>query len=631
MAKKLLIVESPAKVKTIRGFLGEDFIVAASLGHIRDLPDRELGLEPGSLRPHYEVLPGKSEVVRRLKGLVKGAAALYLATDPDREGEAIAWHLIEVLKPRCPVYRVTFNTITEAAVKTALQSPRRLDMALVNAQQARRIVDRLVGYELSPLLWGRFEGEGLSAGRVQTVGLRLVVEREPAIQSFQPEAYWTLDVDFEARDGTFTARLIRWRGAEVALKDEATTRTIMTTLSTAHFSVQSITHQERERRPRPPFTTSTLQQAASTLLGFSPEKTMRLAQELYEGVDLGGRHLGLITYMRTDAVQVAPEAQRAAADFIRAAYGDAYLPAKPPSYQAKQSAQEAHEAIRPTEVTRVPDRVEGALSDDLHALYALIWSRFVASQMTAARFAETTVMVSTDNAAVFRARGRTPLFEGFLRVYAHEEEKADSDDNPDIKPLPELRQGEGLLLTGWSPVERFTRPPGRYTEASLIQALETQGIGRPSTYANTLATLKARGYIEVGKDRKLLPTTRGAVICEFLTTQFTDLFAYDFTARLESDLDTIAEGGADWVAVLRRFWQTLQPQLQTVAALPTTSPKQPSATGEVCPECGQPLRQRTGKNGTFLGCSGYPDCRYTCPLETANTIHRSSSKRRKTR
>lgn len=631
MAKKLLIVESPAKVKTIRGFLGEGFIVAASLGHIRDLPERELSIDLSSFRPHYTVLPGKSEIVRRLKGLVKGTAVLYLATDPDREGEAIAWHLIEVLKPRCPVYRVTFNTITEAAVKTALQSPRRLDMALVNAQQARRIVDRLVGYEISPLLWGRFEGEGLSAGRVQTVGLRLVVEREQAIAAFQPEAYWTLDVDVEARDGTFTARLIRWRGAEVALKDEATTRAIMTALGAAHFSVQSIAHQEKARHPLPPFTTSALQQAASTLLGFSPEKTMRLAQELYEGVDLGGRHLGLITYMRTDAVQIAPEAQRAAADFIRAAYGDTYLPPKPPSYKAKQSAQEAHEAIRPTEVTRAPDQLKEILSDDLHMLYALIWSRFVASQMAAARFAETTVMVSADDAAVFRARGRTPLFDGFLRVYAHEEVKADTGDSPEESPLPELRQDEGLLLTGWSPVERFTRPPGRYTEASLIQTLETQGIGRPSTFASTLATLKARGYIEVGKDRKLLPTARGAVICEFLTTQFTDLFAYDFTARLESDLDTIAEGGADWVAVLRRFWQTLQPQLQTVEAVPTTSPKQPSATGKVCPECGQPLRQRTGKNGSFLGCSGYPDCRYTRPLETANTTHRSSSKRRKTR
>lgn len=630
MAKNLLIVESPAKVKTIRGFLGNDFIVAASLGHVRDLPDRELGVEPGSLRPHYEVLPGKSEIVRRLKGLVKGAAALYLATDPDREGEAIAWHLVEVLKPRCPVYRVTFTTITEAAVKAALQAPRRLDMALVNAQQARRIVDRLVGYEISPLLWGRFEGEGLSAGRVQTVGLRLVVEREQAIAAFQPEAYWTLDVDVEARDGTFTARLIRWRGAEVALKDEATTRAIMTALGSAHWLVQSITHQEKARHPLPPFTTSTLQQAASTLLGFSPEKTMRLAQELYEGVDLSGRHLGLITYMRTDSLHIAPEAQRAAADFIRAAYGDGYLPPKLPSYKAKQSAQEAHEAICPTEVTRAPDQLKEILSDDLYALYALIWSRFLASQMTAAQFAETTVMVSADD-AVFRARGRTALFDGFLRVYAHEEEKADSEDNPDIKPLPELRRDEGLLLTGWSPVERFTRPPGRYTEASLIQTLEKQGIGRPSTYASTLTTLKVRGYIEVGKDRKLLPTARGAVICAFLTTQFTDLFAYDFTARLESELDAIAAGSADWVAVLRRFWQTLQPQLQTVAAVSPTSPKQLTAAGESCPECGQPLRQRTGKNGSFLGCSGYPDCRYTRPLEIANTTHRSSSKRRKTR
>jgi DNA topoisomerase-1 len=630
MAKKLLIVESPAKVKTIRGFLGEDFIIAASLGHIRDLPERELGVEPDGFRPHYKVLPGKSEIVRRLKGLVKSAAALYLATDPDREGEAIAWHLVEVLKPRCPVFRVTFNTITEAAVKAALQSPRRIDMALVNAQQARRIVDRLVGYEISPMLWGRFDGEGLSAGRVQTVGLRLVVERERAIAAFQPEAYWTLDVDVEAREGTFTARLIRWRGAEIALKDEATTRAIMTVLGAAHWSVQSITHQEKERRPQPPFTTSTLQQAASTLLGFSPEKTMRLAQELYEGIDLSGRHVSLITYMRTDAVHVAPEAQRAVAAFIRAAYGNDYIPPKPPNYQAKPSAQEAHEAIRPTDVTHVPNGVKKALSDDHHALYSLIWSRFVASQMAAARFAETTVMVSADDAAVFHARGRTPLFDGFLRVYAHEEEKASDDHQSDEKPLPELRQSEGLLFTGWIPVERFTRAPGRYTEASLIQALEKQGIGRPSTYASTLTTLKVRHYIEVGKDRKLLPTARGVVICEFLLTQFADLFAYDFTARLESELDAIADSQADWAAVLRRFWQTLQPQLQTVAAVPPTSPKQPSATGEVCSECGQPLVRRKGKNGIFLGCSGYPDCRYTCPLDAAKPNHRSSSKRRRT-
>jgi DNA topoisomerase-1 len=628
MAKNLLIVESPAKVKTIRGFLGEAFIVAASLGHVRDLPDHELGLEPGSFRPRYEVVPGKSEVVRRLKGLVKGATALYLATDPDREGEAIAWHLVEVLKPRCPVFRVTFNTITEAAVKAALQSPRRIDMALVNAQQARRIVDRLVGYELSPLLWGRFEGESLSAGRVQTVGLRLVVERERAIAAFQPEAYWTLDVDVEAREGTFTARLIRWRGAEVALKDEATTRAIMTALGTAHWLVQSITHQEKERRPLPPFTTSTLQQAASTLLGFSPEKTMRLAQELYEGVDLGGRHLGLITYMRTDAVQIAPEAQRAAADFIRAAFGDAYLPAKPSSYHAKQSAQEAHEAIRPTEITRVPNKMQGTLSDDLHALYALIWSRFLASQMAAGRFAETTVMVSADD-AIFNARGRTTLFDGFLRMYAHEEEKEASDDRPDEKSLPELRHGEGLLVIGWSPVERFTRTPGRYTEASLIQALEKQGIGRPSTYASTLATLKVRGYVEIGQDRKLLPTAHGEVICAFLTSQFTDLFAYDFTARLENEMDAIAHNKADWVAVLRRFWQTLQPQLQTAAALPIIASKQPSAAGEACPECGQRLMPRKSKNGNFLGCSGYPDCRYTRSLDAVKPNRRSSTKRRK--
>jgi DNA topoisomerase-1 len=634
MAKKLLIVESPAKVKTVRGFLGDEFIVAASLGHIRDLPGHNLGVEVANgFRSTYEVLPGKQEVVKRLKGLVKAAGALYLATDPDREGEAIAWHLVEVLKPRCPVYRVTFNTITEAAVKAALKAPRPLDAALVNAQQARRIVDRLVGYGVSPLLWERFDGESLSAGRVQTVGLRLVVEREREIAAFHPEAYWTLDADFEARGGLLTARLVEWQGTEPVLKDETAARAIMAALREARFCIRGVEQTQKQRRPLPPFTTSTLQQAASTILGFSPDKTMQLAQELYEGVDMGGIHCGLITYMRTDAVYVAPEAQAQASDVIRSQYGTEYIPSQPPIYKNRnQSAQEAHEAIRPTDVGRLPAQVKDILSEDLCQLYALIWSRFLASQMAPARFAETTVTVQlVDASARFRARGRTRLFEGFLRVYAHEEEPAGQDDATGEQPLPELIQDERLLLTAWSPVQHFTRPPGRYSEAALVQALEKRGIGRPSTYASTLATLKARGYIEVGRERKLTPTARGLVICDFLTAQFPSLFADDFTARLENDLDAIAEGKADGVAVLRRFWQTMEPYIQAAESIVHPVDQHQTTTREACPMCGQPLTQRKGKNGVFLGCSGYPDCRYTRPVDAVKSRSRSSSKRRKTR
>ncbi|MBZ0283452.1 MAG: type I DNA topoisomerase [Anaerolineae bacterium] len=622
MAKKLLIVESPAKVKTIRSFLSDDFIVTASLGHVRDLPGRELGVDVANgFHIKYEILPGKTDIVKRLKGMVKGVDALYLATDPDREGEAIAWHLLELLKPRCPVYRVTFNTITEAAVKTALKSPRKLDIALVNAQQSRRIVDRLVGYGISPLLWGRFEGEGLSAGRVQTVGLRLVVEREREIQAFQPEAYWTLDADFEAQNGTFTASLVEWHGAEPGLKDETTARNIITVLRDAQFFIGKIEQAEKKRQPSPPFTTSTLQQAASTTLGFSPEKTMQLAQELYEGVDIAGTHHGLITYMRTDAVYIAPEAQTQAANFIQLEHGEDYLPPKPPQYKTRnQSAQEAHEAIRPTDVRRTPTQLQTLLSADLYQLYLLIWTRFLASQMTAARFAETIVMVQTkDQSARFRAKGRILHFDGFLRVYAHEEEADTEIERQQTQPLPELHENERLLLTAWNPSQHFTRPPGRYSEAALVQALEKHGIGRPSTYASTLSTLKARGYVEIGGQRKLNPTGRGMVICDFLTLQFSSLFAYDFTARLEDDLDAIAEGKANWIEVLRRFWGAVEPQLQAAEVVTQSVIRQNESTSELCPECGKALARRKGKNGLFIGCSGYPDCRYTRPLAEEKT------------
>jgi len=626
MAKKLLIVESPAKIKTLRGFLDDEFVIAATLGHLRDLPERELGVDPADgFRQTYTLLPGKRDLVKRLRGLLKSADALYLATDPDREGEAIAWHLVELLKPRCPVYRVTFQSITAAVVKAAVDAPRRLDEALIAAQQARRVVDRLVGYALSPLLWTHFDEGGLSAGRVQTVGLRLVVERERAIAAFQPQTCWSLAATFEGRDGEFTATLNKWKDAEPDLPDEAAVRDLMRPLADRRYRVTALATRETARRPSPPFTTSTLQQAASVHLGWSPETTMIHAQALYEGVEMLGKHTGLITYMRTDSVQVAPEAAEGARAVIRQAYGRDYLPGKPPNYTGRnQTAQEAHEAIRPTDPARTPEQIAPFIDADWLHLYTLIWSRFIASQMCPAQFQETQVTVRDveTGEAVFTPKGRHMVFDGWRRVYDVEAEESEADEAD--PHLPPLREGEGLRLTAWEPVAHVTRPPKRYTEASLVAALERAGVGRPSTYASTLATLRERGYIQTRRDRKLEPTERGRLICDYLLTGFPDLFAPDFTARLEADLDAIAAGNLSSDVVLSRFWEQVAPAPHVAEAAARQQRLQRARIGEDCPDCGQPLVKRKGKKGHFVGCSAYPDCTYTRDLPARKSRRKTS-------
>lgn len=554
---KLLIVESPAKAKKIAHFLGEAWRVEACLGHIRDLPETELGVEvEKGFQPTYEVLPGKGNVVRRLLKAMKDAEAVYLATDPDREGEAIAWHLLELARlPKSkPIYRATFSAITAEAVRSAVEKPRSLDANLVEAQHARRIVDRLVGYLASPLAAKALDGK-YSAGRVQSVSLRLVVEREREIEVFTSEPFWTLALKLEADGIPFTAKLVRLKGTELPFKSRDLPDKLIALLRDAVVWVEKAGAKERLRAPLPPFTTSSLQQAAAKGLGLSPERTMTLAQTLYEA--------GLITYMRTDGVAIAPEAQAAAREFIQRDYGKDYHPPTPPTYAVKAAnAQEAHEAIRPTDVHRLPQGVEG----DGAALYALIWRRFVASQMQPARYHTAGAVIYAGKKQgqpfpmEFRAQGETLLFDGFLKVY--EEPLDEGDEREASAVLPPLQAGQTFTQCTPEVTEGATRAPARYTEAALVQALERHGIGRPSTYAGMVKIIKEKGYVKVEK-RRLVPTASGIALCDFLTAHFGDVLAYDYTARLESGLDEIAAGERTRLEVLQTFWHGFQPQLRT--------------------------------------------------------------------
>ncbi len=554
---KLLIVESPAKVKKIAGFLGEGWRVEACMGHVRDLPETELGVQVDEdFRPQYAVLPRKGNVVRRLLKAMKEAEAVYLATDPDREGEAIAWHLLELARlPKSkPIYRATFTAITESAVKAALAAPRPLDVALVEAQHTRRIVDRLVGYLASPLAAKALNGK-YSAGRVQSVALRLVVEREREIETFTPEPFWTLHLNLKTDGVPFTAKLVKLKGMPLPFKTAEVPHKLLDLFREAVMWIEKAGTKERERAPLPPFTTSSLQQAAAKGLGLSPERTMALAQTLYEA--------GLTTYMRTDGVSVAPEAQRAARDYIAREHGADYLPPEPPIYTAKASnAQEAHEAIRPTDVNRLPQGEEG----DGAALYALIWRRFIAAQMQPARFMVTGAVIYAGKAQgqpfpmEFRAQGETLVFEGFLKVY---EEPADEGDELEArKGLPPLQSGQRIASCVPEISAGVTRAPARYTEAALVQALETRGIGRPSTYAATIKTLKDKRYVTL-KQKRLVPTENAIALCDFLTAHFADVLAYDYTARLEAELDAVAAGKRTRLEVLDAFWMGFHPRLKT--------------------------------------------------------------------
>ncbi|WP_448595941.1 type I DNA topoisomerase [Thermoflexus hugenholtzii] len=634
---RLVIVESPAKARTVGRILGRGFTVKASIGHVRDLLKSQLAVDvENNFKPTYRVPKEKQAVVRELRQAVKEAEEVYLATDPDREGEAIAWHLTEVADiPASKLRRVVFHEITEPAIREAFAHPRGIDMQLVHAQQARRILDRLVGYKLSPLLWEKVRGR-LSAGRVQSVALRLIVEREREIQAFVPEEYWTIAVELSKLDDerVFRARLVRYLGVEPDLKNEEQVRPLVAELEDALYVVVNVKKGERRRRPAAPFTTSTMQQEASRRLGFTARRTMAVAQQLYEGLPLGEEgSVGLITYMRTDSTNVSPLAQEEARRFIAQAYGEHLLPPEPPVYKTRaRIAQEAHEAIRPTSVFRTPESVKPYLDRDQYRLYELIWKRFIASQMAPAILDTMTVeIVAVPRALIadgeiplealenprylFRATGSAIRFPGFLVVYeeAREEDVKPEEEEEGGGLLPPLEPNERLRLWRVLPEQHFTQPPPRYTEASLIKTLEELGIGRPSTYAPILSTLFQRGYVE-RVDKRLVPTPLGITVTDLLVQHFPDIMDVNFTARMEEDLDRIAAGEEDWVEVLRRFYGPFEQRLQEALARIQKVSLDHEVLDEQCPECGAPLQIRYGRFGKFVGCTRFPECRYTRPF-----------------
>lgn len=621
MGEKVVIVESPAKARTIQKYLGKGYKVASSMGHVRDLPKSGLAIDiEHDFAPSYEIV--KPKVVSELSQALRNAEAVYLATDPDREGEAIAWHITQAVKlsKKTPVYRVVFQEITRNAVQQALQQPRQINQNLVEAQQARRVLDRLVGYQLSPLLWDKVK-RGLSAGRVQSVAVRLIVEREREIEQFQPQEYWTIEADLLKEAGVaprdlFRAVLIERDGKKLekfSIENREQAEAIVADLQGAAYAVVRVTRRDKRRSPAPPFTTSTLQQEAARKLGFSAKKTMTLAQRLYEGVDIGGEDgmVGLITYMRTDSVQVAAEAQTEARDVIGKRFGKEYLPDQPPVYKTKaKGAQEAHEAIRPTSSARLPEQLNGKLENDLWRLYDLIWKRFIASQMAPAVFDSTIVdiaatpIVAGAPAYLFRATGSVLKFPGFLAVYNVSLDEGEEDEDSERR-LPPLAEGEALQLIELLPIQHFTEPPPRYTEASLVKELERLGIGRPSTYASILSTIQEREYVEM-VDKKLIPTTLGRVVTDLLVEHFGNIVDYDFTSSLEQQLDDIAEGSKKWVPVLREFYGPFRSTLEQAQRQMRNVKREEIVTDLDCPKCGRgKLVIRFGRNGEFLACSRY--------------------------
>lgn len=622
MAKSLVVVESPAKAKTISHYLGSDYVVEASVGHVRDLPAKGLGVDiEHGFAPTYGVVKGKADIVRALRSKGQRSDRVYLATDPDREGEAIAWHVAKACGfDADKIRRISFHQVTKSAVLEALANPRALDNDLIDAQQARRVLDRLVGYQISPLL-SRTMRKRLSAGRVQSVTLRLVVDREREIQAFVPEEYWSLDALFRRRtEGReeFTASLYRVSGKKPDLHSRADVDAILDRLEGASFCVSRVKLGKRRRKPQPPFITSTLQAEAGRKLRFSPRKTMRVAQQLYEGIDLDGERVGLITYMRTDSTHVASEAQSEARAYVTGQWGAAYLPTKPPTYTTKvASAQEAHEAIRPTSVRRVPETLRSRLTKDQFRLYDLIWHRFLASQMVPAIYDTVTVDILAADDVVFRATGQKLAFAGYLAVY---EESTDAPQKEEPQDIPLVTEGEILDLVKWLPEQHFTKPPPRYTEPALIRALESHGVGRPSTYASMVSVVQDRGYV-ARERRQLVPTPLGMLVCDVLVATFADIMDLGYTAGMEQQLDDIASGNLAYGRMLAGFYEGFETELAGAKqALPDVISQAlwrdlPESLRErTCPECGKTLRVRVSKQGMFLGCTGYPDCRYTLDL-----------------
>lgn len=671
VSKKLIIVESPAKARTIRQIVGSDFIIESTMGHIMDLPERKFGVDlENGFRPEYVIRNKRKDVIKRLREIAKQADEVYLASDPDREGEAIAWHVAQVIK-RPDAKRIEFHEITKPAVLKALEHPRTIDENLVNAQQARRVLDRIFGYTLSPLLWQKIK-KNLSAGRVQSVALRLVVEREREIQAFVPQEYWSITATLtpEDREAPFDAKLVQIgerkvttpeketeRNGEtekrgngetkddkgIVIENEQQAKALVAILEAARYSVLKVERGERKRTPPPPFITSTLQQAASRRLGFNPTRTMRIAQQLYEGIDIGAEGtVGLITYMRTDSPRVSEVAQAQAKDFIRQNFGEEFLPPKPRQYKARKTAQEAHEAIRPTSVFRTPESLKPFLEPDQLALYTLIWKRFVASQMADAIYDTLTVdIIARDreqgtgngdglpewlkgvNEFLFRATGRALKFAGWLAVYgvstgrqsevSEDEEEEEGEGGMNI---PELTEGELLRLLGLKPEQHFTKPPARYTQATLVKALEELGIGRPSTYAPTVDTIVKRGYVEL-KSKQLIPTPLGMLVCDRLVQFFPDLLSVGFTAQMEDRLDDVEEGKEDWRSTVQRFYEPFKTALEN--AKEGMSKEGGLTTEQKCPLCGATMVLKFSAYGPFLACSRYPQCRALIPMEEGAT------------
>ena len=611
----LVIVESPSKAKTIGKYLGSGYEVVASMGHVRDLPKSKLGVDvEHGFQPDYQPIKGKEETITALKKAAKKSGKVYLATDPDREGEAISWHLKELLNiPDEKTYRVTFNEITKKVVNESIAAPRAIDQNLVDAQQARRILDRIVGYELSPLLWKKIR-RGLSAGRVQSVATRLVVEREEEIRAFQPQEYWSVQVDLERvrpNLGGFQA-MFYGREKKMELHSQEEAEAIVAEVSAASFSVSKVKRQEKLRNPAPPFTTSTLQQEASRKLNMTPARTMSIAQQLYEGVDITGEGtVGLITYMRTDSLRLSEEAIAAAKGFIETRYGKQYYPPQARHYKTKGSAQDAHEAIRPSDVNLVPDEIKKDLTSEQYKLYKLIWSRFLACQMASAVY--DSVSIEAQSAGyTFRASHSELKFSGFTAVY--EEGKDDEDEAPQ-SPLPDLKEGEDLDLKKADKQQHFTQPPARYSEATLIRALEEKGIGRPSTYAPTISTILNREYV-VKEGRALRPTPLGEVVTGLMKDKFQDIVDPTFTAQMEEELDKVEEGSVDWKKVLSAFYDDFEAELHKAEQeLDGERIKVPDEVSEeICPQCGRNLVIKSGRFGRFLACPGWPECDFTMPL-----------------
>jgi len=641
MADNLVIVESPTKCKTLTRYLGKGYDILATIGHIRDLPKSRLGIDVDkNFEPEYEVLESKKKIISQLMKAARKAKAIYLAPDPDREGEAIAWHVAVSLKEgtKAKFLRVAFNEITRPAVIEAIKHPREIDMNLVNAQQARRVLDRIVGYTVSPFLW-KTVTRNLSAGRVQSVALRLVCEREEEIKAFIPQEYWQITAILKTEnEGQFSARLYKIdgktvvkptevKGKKLAITSKKETDGYLAELKKAAWIVSSVKNSEKLRNPSAPFITSTLQQEAAKVYGFSPKQTMSIAQQLYEGIEIDKEDLtGLITYMRTDSTRVSNQAINAVRKFIKEQYGSSYLPPKPVTYGKKKSAQDAHEAIRPTYMNLPPDKIKKRLTPRQFRLYSLIWNRFVASQMKPARFDIETIEITADR-FLFRATAQRMLFDGFLKLYREEKEPDENGNGENgVEALPQLQKDDSLDLVQLKPTQSFTKPPVRYSEAMLIKRLEADGIGRPSTYATIISTLKDRKYVELS-ERKLFPTELGTAVNKILVEHLPKVFNVKFTANMEKELDLIEEGTDDWVKVVNDFYQ---PFMQTIGELKNKEREIKASlmqtTEDKCPNCGSPMVIKWGRNGRFLACSAYPKCKTTKPLPEEEARNRTDEK-----